>query len=59
VSLSLILDKMLRVAENGDWEAAHMDADRLLVDTVRELAPKNDTVAEILEAYSAVGKWYA
>ena len=48
------LRKMEKLAEDGDYEDAHYDADRILCEVLEELGQK-----ELVDAWVKVGKWYA
>lgn len=45
------LERLKKAAEDGDTEAAHADADDVLLDLIDD--------PEIRAAYDAVDKWYA
>jgi len=53
-TLEDIKKKMIDQIANPDTEEAHKEADALLCDLLNELA-----LAEIVELYQKVGKWYA
>jgi hypothetical protein len=46
-----LIEQLLKAAKSGDTEAAHGDADDLLIQYIND--------AEIKDAYEAVPKWYA
>lgn len=48
------ITKLQELAKNGDWEAAHGDADQVLCDLLTALGH-----GEVVEAWDKVGKWYA
>jgi hypothetical protein len=53
---------MQKCVENGDTEAAHSEADDLLVAALLTLAEKSgdlEIVRQIVDAYESVDKWYA
>lgn len=45
---------MQACVENGDLEAAHGDADRILIELLRELGYDH-----LCDLWAQVGKWYA
>lgn len=61
--LEAILEKMNHLARNGyDTEAAHSDADKLLVDVVLLVGAYtgfDDLIHRIIDSYENVSKWYA
>ena len=52
---------MAELEDSCDHEGAHIDADELLLDLLRLLAPDNEIVGEIIAIYDGPGfaKWYA
>lgn len=65
-SLTELRDAMagVRQRHGGDQEAAHVEADELLVATVMRLASTHgadvmEVTQEILEHYVEIPKWYA
>ena len=48
------VSRINEIAENRDWEGAHIDADALLVSFLKEMG-----FDELAKAYDKVGKWYA
>ncbi len=48
------IEKLRELAKNGDYEAAHGDADQVLCDLLTALGH-----ADVVAAWDDVGKWYA
>lgn len=48
------IEKLTELATNGDTEAAHADADKVLTDLLTALG-----YGDVVEAWDAVDKWYA
>lgn len=46
-----LLDKLKLLEQSGDYEAAHFDADRMLLQYIND--------PDISEAFKSVPKWYA
>jgi len=65
MSLQEILKEMEGLQQYRDHESSHIDADRLLCETIKRLAvylqmTEHDNIClDILKAYSRVGKWYS
>jgi hypothetical protein len=57
--LDRIFRQMQEAVVNDDTEEAHADADGLLCEALRVLAPDSDVVSAIIDEYDNVGKWYA
>jgi hypothetical protein len=53
-----LLGRMKRAEENGDNEAAHFDADQVLLSAVRRYCP-DPLARQLIASYKRVGKWYA
>ena len=49
-----LIDELKALAKNGDPEAAHGDADKILCELLIMLGYK-----EVIDAYSKIEKWYA
>jgi hypothetical protein len=50
--------QMVELQHDGDTEAAHSDADDLLVEALEVLAGK-EYIEPLIEAYNKVDKWYS
>jgi hypothetical protein len=48
------LERMRELAESGDHEMAHIEADEILKVVLREQG-----YDDLVDAYESVGKWYA
>lgn len=57
-SLSEIATQLEALADPGDFEDAHMEADDLLIEAIKRVASPSDA-KRIAAAFDAVPKWYA
>ena len=48
------VEQMKECAKNSDYETAHVDADDILCDVLKQLGAK-----ELVDEFEKVNKWYA
>jgi len=54
-----IITQMEDLENTTDIEASHGDADDLLIEAIKIIAPKSRLVLKLIKAYNKVDKWYA
>jgi hypothetical protein len=59
--LQTINERMAEEVQSGDFEAAHSNADKLLIEALQLVTPDeyHVLVLDIIAGWHEVGKWYA
>ena len=53
-----IIKQMEDLEKETDIEAAHGNADDLLMEAIKTIEPKSKLVSKLIKAYNKVDKWY-
>lgn len=62
ITIKEITKKMKELTYSRDFEVAHCEADDLLIEAIKAFAIKHDdieNIAELIDLYHSVGKYYA